>query len=116
MSGMGDDKSFWLTTTDTDYEGSSGNGPDLLLQDSVARTKDLADRFASGYAAIHSRGSCVRAKILGRPALELGDPLELTGTPESGLAASGFVRSIRHVFDASEGFFSEAALQLEDGP
>ena len=51
MSGQGEDKSFWLTAKDTDYEDSSGDGDELLVIDPTARTKDMAGRFAAGYAA-----------------------------------------------------------------
>ncbi len=116
MSGHGEDKSFWLTATDTDYEDSTGSGDELLLIDPAARTKDMAGRFASGYAASFARRTAeVRLTVLGMPALELGDSNSASGAPEDGLNASGYIKALRHRFSAAEGFVTELVLSPEAG-
>ena len=86
MSGQGEDKSFWLTANDSDFQGSSGDGAELLVSDPAARTKDMADRFAAGYAArLAQRTGEIRLTVQGLPKLELGDSSGATGTPGSGI-------------------------------
>lgn len=114
MSGQGEDKSFWLTATDTDYEDSAGSGDDWLITDSAARTKDMAGRFAAGYAAgFGRRTASIRLSVLGMPKLELGDPLSASGAPESGLNASGTVTALRHRFGERDGFVTEMTIATE---
>lgn len=116
MSGQGEDKSFWLTATDTDYQDAAGDGPEMLVTDPTARTKDMAGRFAAGYAASFERQtSDLRLRVLGTPALELGDPTSSTDAAQSGLNAAGYVRSLRHCFSAREGFVSEITVATEAG-
>ena len=114
MSGQGEDKSFWLTATDTDYEGSSGSGDELLVIDPAARTKDMAGRFAAGYAASFDRRTGeIRLTVLGMPALELGDSTGASDAPESGLNASGYVKGLRHRFGFLEGFVTDIVVSPE---
>lgn len=114
MSGQGEDKSFWLTAKDTDYEDSSGSGDEWLITDTTARTKDMALRFAQGYAAaFNRRTSAVRVSVLGMPALELGDSLGASGAPESGLNVQGVVTALRHRFGERDGFVTDVTISLE---
>lgn len=116
MSGQGEDKSFWLTAKDTDYEDSAGSGDEWLITDSAARTKDMAGRFAAGYAAAFGRRrATVRVSVLGMPALELGDSLGASGAPESGLNASGTITALRHRFGEREGFVTDVTIATEPG-
>ena len=115
MSGQGEDKSFWLTAKDSDYADSSGSGDDWLIADTAARTKDMAGRFAAGYAASFGRRTtAVRASVLGNAALELGDAWGLSGAPEDGLNRSGMVAGLRHRFGAHEGFVTDLVLAVEE--
>jgi hypothetical protein len=114
MSGQGDDKSFWLTAKDSDYEDSSGSGDEWLITDNAARTKDMAGRFAAGYAAaFRRRTATVRLSVLGMPTLELGDSLSASDTPESGLNAKGTVTSLRHRFGERDGFVTDVTIATE---
>src|SRR5262245_42288826 len=116
MSGLGEDKSFWLTATDTDYEGSSGDGPELLVTDPAARTKDMASRFAAGYAASFDRRTRdIRLTVLGMPMAELGDSTGASDVPESALNAAGYVKGLRHRFGFLEGFATDIVVSPEDG-
>ncbi|MFG6489107.1 hypothetical protein ACG04R_20645 [Roseateles sp. BYS78W] len=114
-SGQGEDKSFWLTAKDSDYEDSAGSGDDWLITDTAARTKDMAGRFAAGYAASFGRRTtAVRASVLGNATLELGDAWGLSGAPEEGLNRSGMVAGLRHRFGAQEGFVTDLVLAVEE--
>lgn len=115
-SGQGDDKSFWLTATDSDFQGSTGKGAELLVSDPSARTKDMAGRFAAGYAAtFQRRTSAIRLTVLGLPALDLGDASGASAAPEAGLNASGYVKSLRHRFGSLEGFLTDLVVSAEAG-
>lgn len=116
MSGQGEDKSFWLTAKDTDFEDSAGDGDELLILDPLARTKDMAGRFAEGYHThLMRRGRSVRVSVLGQAALDLGDPLSTVDAPEDLLNASGFVQALRHRYVAGQGFLTSATICVEGG-
>jgi hypothetical protein len=116
MSGQGEDKSFWLTVTDTDFDASSGDGDELLVIDTAARTKDMAARFAAGYASsFGQRSREIRLTVLGMPALELGDATGAADAPEAGLNASGFVKALRHRFSVQEGFQTDITVAVDGG-
>ena len=116
MSGLGEDKSFWLTATDSDFQDSSGDGPELLVIDPAARTKDMAGRFAAGYAASFARRTGeIRLTVQGLPKLELGDSSGATGTPDAGLSKPGYVKGLRHRFGVLEGFVTDIVVSTEGG-
>ena len=114
MSGQGEDKSFWLTATDSDFEDSAGTGDEWLITDPAARTKDMAGRFAAGYAAgLAARSRELRLSVLGMPALDLGDAMGAADAPEAGLNTSGVITGLRHRFGAREGFVTDLVIAAE---
>ncbi len=114
MSGQGEDKSFWLTATDSDFEDSSGSGDEWLITDAAARTKDMAGRFAAGYAAaLAARSAELRLTVLGLPALDLGDDLGASDAPEAGLNTRGVITGLRHRLSAREGFVTDLVIAAE---
>ena len=114
MSGQGEDKSFWLTATDSDFEDSAGAGDEFLITDPAARTKDMAGRFAAGYAAVlAARTAELRLSVLGMAALELGDALGASGAPEAGLNTHGVITGLRHRLSAREGFVTDVVIAAE---
>jgi hypothetical protein len=117
MSGQGEDKSFWLTATDSDFEDSAGDGDELLITDPAARTKDMAGRIAAGHkAALDARRAELRLTVLGLPALDLGDAMGASDAPEAGLNASGVITGLRHRFGAREGFVTDLVIAAETSP
>jgi phage protein D len=115
MSRQGDTTEHWLTTNDDDYRGTAGDGePILLVRDPVARTKDLADRFAAGRLAVATRTAReVSIAILGRPQVDLGDTVATEAVPDDEINGSGYVRAIRHHLTESEGFVTGMRISLE---
>src|SRR5262249_60153534 len=102
--------------TDAGFEGSCGDGDELLVIDAAARTKDMAARFAAGYAASFGRLSGeAQLTVLGMPSLELGDNVGVSDVPESGLNASGYVKGLRHRFGFQEGFLTDVLVSVEGG-
>src|SRR5215213_9074304 len=115
MSGQGDTTEHWLTTNDADYRGSAGDtGPALLVRDPVARTKDLADRFAAGRLAVAARKAREASiTVLGRPQVDLGHTISVADVPDETVNGSGYVRAIRHRFGDDAGFLTEMRVSLE---
>ena len=115
ISRQGDTTEHWLTTDDADYMGSAGDGePALLVRDPVARTKDLADRFAAGRLAVAARSAReVSITVLGRPQVDLGDTIAVADVPDETVNGSGYVRAIRHRFGDDAGFLTEMRVSLE---
>jgi hypothetical protein len=118
ISSQGDTTEHWLTTNDADYRGSAGDaGPALLVRDPVARTKDLADRFAAGRLAVAARTEReVSITVLGRPQVDLGGTVTTDGVPDEAVNGSGYVRAIRHRFGDETGFVTEMRISLEPEP
>ncbi len=116
MSSRGESTSYWLNASETDPDGSAGDGDPRLQQiDPAARTTDLAARFAAGYLATRNRrANEVRISVLGRASVELGDSISVTDVPGEPGGLSGYVRAIRHTFDTRTGFVSRVRIALED--
>ncbi|MBI1925835.1 hypothetical protein HYR99_16495 [Candidatus Poribacteria bacterium] len=114
MSGQGETTVHWLTTSDADYRGSAGDGhPTLLILDPVARTRDLADRFAAGRQAAAARTAHqVQLTVLGRPQVDLGDSITATDLPDERINGSGYVRAIRHRFGEGIGFVTDFRISV----
>jgi hypothetical protein len=114
MSGQGDGTAHWLTVNDADYRGSAATDePTLLVIDPAARTKDLADRFATGWLATAKRTAHqVSIRVLGRPQAELGDMLDLGAAPDGLINGSGYIRAIHHRFDGEWGFVTDLRVSL----
>jgi hypothetical protein len=111
-SERGADTSHWLTRDEPGHPGVGESGdPRRVILDPVARTKDLVDRFAEGWWTVATRGRRrLRLTVLGRPELELGDPVSATGSPDGALDGSGYVRALRHAFSAHGGFITELTV------
>jgi hypothetical protein len=118
ISRQGDTTEHWLTTDDADYMGSAGDGePALLVRDPVARTKDLADRFASGRLAVAARTARgVSITVLGRPQVDLGHTVAVADVPDESVNGSGYVRAISHRFGDEAGFVTGMRISLEPAP
>jgi hypothetical protein len=110
----GDATVHWLTANDRDFRGHAGSGDETrVVFDGAARTKDLADRFAAGRLESLRRGHAVVSfTVLGRPQLELGDAVQVSGLPAGESALGGYVRRIRHRFGETVGFVTDVAMQV----
>jgi hypothetical protein len=116
MSAQGDSTAHWLSVNDTDFRGQAGSGDrPLLLLDAVARTKDLADRFAAGRLAVVQRvAHQVQIRVLGRAAVDLGHSLSVRDVPDALLNGAGYVRALCHTFDADNGFVTDLRISVEE--
>jgi phage protein D len=115
MSAHGDKTSHFLTANGDDYRGQAGDGkPVRVVLDPVARTKDLADRFAAGRLAASSRTAhTLDATLLGRAGVELGDNVSISDVPEKTVDGGGYVQAIRHRFSEDAGFLTNLRIVTE---
>jgi hypothetical protein len=108
MSEGGENSVHWLSTEDL----TGGTGGRLVL-DSLARTQDLADRFAQGYATTwHRDVRRVALRVPGNARIDLGDRVRVAGAPALGPAvdAGGYVRAVRHTVAARSGWVTELGV------
>lgn len=104
MSEGGENSVHWLSTEDL----TGGAGRRLVL-DPLARTQDLADRFAEGYATTWRRDARrVALRVPGNARIDLGERIRLAGTPA--LGSGGYVRAVRHTVDARSGWVTELGV------
>jgi len=113
-SSHGGQSAWWLSTGDDANHGSAGSGEPVLLRfDAAARTKDLADRFASGALVSLQRGTrTLRLRTLGRAALELGDTVQVGKAEDDALNAGGYVRTLVHRCTAAHGFVTDIGIEV----
>jgi hypothetical protein len=115
MSGQGDRTAHWLTVNDRDYRGEAGTAaPSCLVLDPVARTKDLANRFAAGRLAVAKRTAHqVTMTVLRSSQVDLGQTISVRDTPDALMNGSGYVRAIRHRFGVANGFVTDLRISLK---
>lgn len=115
MSGRGEDAADWLTARDQDYRGEAGDhGPELLVVDALARTRDLADTFARGRLAVARRRE--RELHLEAPRLldlDLGGLVTLAAVPDGLPAGAGYVRALTITCDARRGLRTRLRVTQE---
>ena len=115
MSGQGDRTAHWLTVNDRDYRGEAGSeASSYLVLDPVARTKDLANRFAAGRLVVAKRTAHqVTMTVLGASQVDLGETISVRDTPDELMNGSGYVRAMRHRFGVATGFVTDLRIALK---
>lgn len=102
MSERGERAAHWLTTEEP------GGDADMLALDPAARTRDLAERFAAGRKAVVDRQAHeIELRVPGRPELDLGDTVTITGCPDPLLDGQGYVRAVGHRYSGDDGFVTQ---------
>jgi hypothetical protein len=117
MSAEGESTAHWLTANERDFAGSAGSGaPSRAAWDPAARTRDLADRFAAGrLVTANRRAREIAVTVVGRPSVDLGDPISVAGVADGLGNGGGYVRAIRHRFGGGWGFTTEFRIAPEAG-
>ncbi|GAA5012419.1 hypothetical protein [Actinopolymorpha pittospori] len=105
-STRGNTAASWLTTDEQVTRADAGSGDRrVVVVAPLARTKDLANDIAQGRLRHAGRSAhLVEVTVPGRPDLDLGDTLAVTGMPENAPGGTGQVRALRHQFTADRGF------------
>ena len=107
-SNQGSDTWHWFAKDLSSFRADVGQGVrTFALQDSALRTKDAADSLANAQlGALKDQAAQGRLKVLGNPALKLGDAIEIKNVPKPELNGLFKVTSVRHVFNKRQGFLT----------
>ena len=107
-SNQGSDTWHWFAKDLSSFQGELGEGVrTFAVQDSALRTKDAADSLAtSRLGALKDQASHGRLKVLGNPALKLGDAIELKNVPKPELNGLFKITGVRHLFNKGQGFLT----------
>ncbi len=116
-SSSGSDTWHQLVADLDPYRGEDGSGVRVrAIQDGAVRTKSAADAAASArLAQIRESAATARVVVLGLPTMSIGDAVELRDVPGDSLPGTTKVRSVRHVFNAREGYVTEIEVSAVGG-
>lgn len=105
-SNRGADSWHWLAKDLTPFQGQVGQGSrTVAVQDGAVRTKDAADHLANSILrGARDRATWGRLRLLGNPAVKLGDAIEVRDAPKPELNATYKVVSVRHLFGKQHGY------------
>ena len=116
-SNQGSDTWPWLVKDLSGFRGEAGSGATLLtLGDRAMRTKDAAGNFATAkLGSIKDHAAAGRLKLMGNPALKLGDTFEVKNAKQPELNGLFKVTSVRHVFGKATGYLTYAGFSGQGG-
>jgi hypothetical protein len=99
-SSQGADTWHWLVKDGSPFRGTAGDGTlGLAVQDGALRSKEAADRSATALLdTMADRSRSGRVRVLGNPAIALGDAIEISGCPYPELDGVFKVAAVRHRF------------------
>ncbi len=102
----GDDAWNWLTKDFSGSRGQTGDGaPTLLLERPALRTAAAAQTAAAAlHTGLQRRALRGKLRVLGNPAVKLGDAVRVQQSPEDELNGTFQVRSVTHRISKGEGF------------
>jgi hypothetical protein len=105
-SNQGSDTWHWFAKDLSSFRGELGQGvKTFAMQDSALKTKDAADSLAtSSSGALKDQATQGMLKVLGNPALKLGDAIEIKSVPKPELNGLFKITSVRHVFNKRDGY------------
>lgn len=105
--GQGDDASAWLTKKDVKGTAGKTSGRVLRVADRAARNPNLAGDFAKGLLAPHQPTARGGVRLVGAPAVKLGDAVKLEKLPVAAHNGEGRVTAVRHRLHARLGFVTD---------
>lgn len=111
--GQGDDASSWFTRREVRGTAGKTTGRVLRVVDAAARDRGLAGSVASGLLATGRRSAAGSVRLLGAPAVRLGDAVTLEGLPARGHDGTGRVVAVRHRLHPRQGFVTTVHWERE---
>jgi hypothetical protein len=107
----------WIAKDASVVKGEAGSGEALLaLRDGAVRNKDAADLWAKRkLGASKDAASRGRCRLLGNPAVKLGDAIEIKEAPKPELNGLFKVTCVRHVLDKTAGFITDLDFSGQGG-
>ena len=106
--GQGEEAWAWLSKDFSASKGEAGTGElQELLEIPALRDGEAAATAARARAAVHRRGGLTgRIRVLGLPAVKLGDAVRLRQAPGQVLNDTFQVRAVHHHLDKRGGFYT----------
>jgi hypothetical protein len=116
-SNLGSDTWYWLVKDPSPFRGEAGEGSrNSGRADAALRTKDAADLLAKSTAGEwKDRSRTGRARLLGRPGVQLGQAIEISDAPRPELNGLFKVTSLRHVYGKRTGFTTTVGFSGSGG-
>jgi hypothetical protein len=116
-SNLGSDTWYWIVKDPSPFRGEAGDGSRPAGRaDAALRTKDAADLMAKSTAGEwKDRSRIGRARLLGRPGLQLGQAIEIQDAPRPELNGLFKVIALRHVYDKRAGFTTTVTFSGSGG-
>jgi len=104
--GQGEKAVSWLTKKEV--KGSDGKkSPETLqLEDSTARTQDIANKIAQSYLKKYQKKQKGVIKVVGEPEAKLGDSIEIAKIPTSSLNGTFKITGVEHYLSRKKGFYT----------
>ncbi|MDO3379165.1 hypothetical protein [Geoalkalibacter halelectricus] len=103
----------WLTKDFSGTRGQAGNGdPTLLLERPALRTAEAAQSAADAlHTHLQRRGLQGKLRVLGNPAVRLGDAVRVQQAPEAEHNGTYQVRSVTHRITKAHGFVTTVGFR-----
>jgi hypothetical protein len=116
-SSTGSDTWHWIVKDLKSVQGEAGKGAKLLgLNDGAVRTKDLAASLAASKAgALKDSATAGRLRLMGNPAVKLGEAIEIKSAPKPELNGLFKVTSVRHIYNKREGYVTLVGFSGKGG-
>jgi hypothetical protein len=116
-SNRGSDTWHWLVKDLSPFRGEAGGGARTAGRaDAALKTKDAANLMAKSLVGGWQDGSKIgRARLLGNPALNLGQAIEIKGAPRPELNGLFKVIGLRHLYDKRAGFTTTVTFSGQGG-
>ena len=116
-SNQGSDTWHWFAKDLSSFRSELGQGlRTFAVQDGALKTKDAADSLAtSRLGALKDQASRGVVKVLGNPALKLGDAIEIKNVAKPELNGLFKITSVRHVFNKRDGYVTCAEFSGQGG-
>ena len=109
-SSSGEETAAWFAKDSTQHQGEAGDGDGAPQYFPVLRTQEQAQASAQCRSDRLTRAATIaEVELIGTPAVELGDPVELKDLPAGG-DGTYVVLALRHVVGPDFGFRTYAAL------
>jgi hypothetical protein len=105
--GQSDDASSWLTKKEVKGSAGASSGHVLRLAYATARNQNLARSLATNLMNIYKVQARGRVRVLGEPAVQLGDAIKLAKMPVSSQDGTFRITAVRHRLNVRRGFITE---------
>lgn len=104
--GQGNQAVSWLTKQEVKGNAGSTSGTVRRLIDPTARTQAIANRIAQAELKARSKQQQGTLKVLGNPAVQLGDRVQIANMPNPSQNGTFKVTGIKHDLNHTQGFYS----------